>query len=85
MKNITGGDRICARELRQYNNKSAIIKANINTQNLDVIWNGFRRFSPDKYLHIVRTTGSNKIHVSNYQTQENIITIPMQNVYLIID
>ena len=55
------------------------------TQNLNVIWNEFRRFPPETNLQLVRINDSDNIKVYNYQTKEYIMSISMNNVYLIID
>lgn len=85
IKQITGGDRISAREMYSYTNLSGVIKANIMTQNLNVIWNEFRRFPPETNLQLVRINDSANIKVYNYQTKEYIMSISMKNVYLLID
>ena len=85
LKSISGNIVVYCREIQHYKNKAAIIKAIFMTSNLNVILNEFRRFTPQTQLKLVRTKNSNEIEVYNYQTQEYLMSVSMNNVFLAID
>lgn len=84
IKQISGVNKINLEKLTKFNNDPNVIRANILTQNINVIWNGFNRFSPQTNLLVKRNNSENEIKVYNYQTQEQIMTISTFDLYLLV-
>ncbi len=83
INSIKVNDKIDGRDHIGYNNIQNTIKADLDTQNLNKIWNGFKKFIPQTNIHILRT--NNEINVYYLESQEYIMTILIKDVFSVID
>jgi len=79
INSIKGNETIYGRDHIGYNNIQNTIKVDLDTQNLNKIWNGFKRFTPQINIHILRT--NKEINVYYLESQEYIMGLEYLCLY----